>query len=524
MAEEKKTNRRKFLTYLGGAIVVVAAAGYGISEYMKPKPSPTPTPTTPLPTTPSPTPTLTPGKTVAERALNGANELMKTLPPNTTLNVLTVPDCATDFKILIPEWERQTGVKVTISEIPWPDWYRKLMEVPVTKTSEYDVLFSTPVWRGDMADSVFRPLDDYMGKYDPEAYSGPNKILMDQYCKWGGKTYILYNDTDIETLFLRKDWLEDPKEKSDFEKRYGYPLDKPKTVDEFRDQIEFFTRPEEKKWGFAFSWKGEAFLDLFPRILSQGVLFWDDNMRPNINQPEVVKALEEMVANKKYGAPGIVDLDFARALEYMGTGQSYSTLLMTWAQAWFEDAPESKVKGKVTYSAFPGRMFKGELFRPQAQNFGWGYSVSAYSKNPELAYLFCQWNADPENEAKQFFNPGGWTDASRASHYNEALFPKIRRKNGGVYSDEWMQLQSWQMGYCFPPLSLRGAGEYAGVLDEAVTAVLKGAEKAQPALDRVAKEWEAVTERYGRDSQIQQWNALKATYGSGLKGPLGIKV
>jgi len=156
MSEEKKAGRRSFLKYLGGAVVVVAAAagGYTIYESTKPKPTMTPTPTPTVTPTPTPTPTPTVGKTVGERALIGAKELMKTLPPNTTLTVLTVPDCSTDFKILIPEWEQQTGVKVNLVEVPWPDWYRKLMEVPVTKTSEYDVFNFTPVWRGDMVDSV----------------------------------------------------------------------------------------------------------------------------------------------------------------------------------------------------------------------------------------------------------------------------------------------------------------------------------------------------------------------------------
>jgi len=45
----KKTNRRNFLKYAGGAVAAaaIAAAGYGAYKYTQPSEGPTPSPTTP---------------------------------------------------------------------------------------------------------------------------------------------------------------------------------------------------------------------------------------------------------------------------------------------------------------------------------------------------------------------------------------------------------------------------------------------------------------------------------------------
>jgi multiple sugar transport system substrate-binding protein len=257
--------------------------------------------------------------------------------------------------------------------------------------------------------------------------------------------------------------------------------------------------------------------------LSQKVLFFDEEMHPNINRPEAVKALEEMKENLKYAMPGILEFDFARALETFAAGKAYCTLIMTWALAAFEDPEFSKVVGKVTYAPHPGRIIDGELISPQPQYWGWGYAVSAYSKNKELAYLYCQWMSGAAMNARVALTPGGWYDVCKVSNYDETQYPQIRRKNGGIYMDEWMENQKWQVEHCFPPIAMRGGAEYTGVLLEAISAALKGAASAKSALDDVAKKWEEITERYGREGQIESWKSLKSMYSPAVKAWLGIR-
>jgi len=460
-------------------------------------------------------------------AILSARQIVEEMGEEVTLKLLVSPDNVSDFEPFYEEWENETGIKLETYTVPWPDWYKELSDVSITKTDKYDVFMMAPQWVPDLVEAgVLENFATYIDEYDPEILDpdSPNRILtgLESFGKYKDSYYFFMSDTDVATLYLRKDWLEDPENKAAFESEYGYALDKPNTVEEWLDQMEFFNDPEEGIYGMAASWSSEeAAFDFFPRLLSQKVAFFDDEMHPNINSAEAVQALEEMEEMLNYSMPGTLEFDFARALEAFAGGQVYSTVLMTWAQAGFEDPEFSSVVGNVTYTPYPGRMIDGELISPQPQYWGWGYSVSAYSNYKELAYLYSQWMSGAAMNARVALTPGGWYDVCKESNYDEAQFPEIRRKNGGIYMDEWMENQQWQVEHCFPAISMRGGAEYSGILIEAVTGVLKGALEAEAALDEVAVKWEEITERYGREEQIESWNSLKAIYSSPVQDWLG---
>jgi len=459
-------------------------------------------------------------------AILAARKIMRNKSGTVTLKVLISPDNVPDFEPFYPEWLRETGIKIETNTVPWPDWFKELMNVSITKTDAYDVFMMAPQWVPDLAEAkVLENLTPFVSKYKPETTDpkSNNRVLpgLESYMKYRNNYYILFSDTDVATLYLRKDWLSDPENIKNFQAKYNYPLNKPKTVEEWKDQLEFFNNPAEGRYGMAMSWGDETAFDFFSRFLSQKKGFFDNQMHPLINSPEAVKALNEMKANLAYAMPGILEFDSVRALEAFASGKVYCTLIMTWAQGAFEDPKISKVVGKVTYAPHPGRMINGELVSPQPQYWGWGYSVSAYSKNKELAYLYSQWMNGAAMNARIAMTPGGWYDINKASDYDEKQFPQIRRKNGGIYMDEWLSTQKWQVEHCFPAITMRGGEEYSGVLLEAVSGVLKGAQDAQTALNGVAQKWEEITERYGRNGQIESWNSLKAMYSPAVRKWLG---
>jgi len=462
-------------------------------------------------------------------AILAARKIANEMPGEVTLNLLISPDNVQDFEPFYPEWERETGIKLKTNTVPWPDWFKELMNISITKSDKYDVFMVCPKWVPDLAEAkVLENMDLFINKYKPQITdpNSPHRILdgLASYMKYRDNYYLPLSDTDVATLFLRKDWLEDPDNKRNFERKYGYPLDIPETYDEYRDQLEFFHNPAENRYGMVQSWAWvEVLWDFNPRFLSQKISFFDDEMNPNISSPEAVKAVKEMKENLKYAFPGTLEFDFARCVETFADGKVYSTLTMTAAQAAFEDPGMSKVVGRVAYAPQPGRMIGGELVRPQPQDWGWGYTVSHYSKNKELAYLYCQWMSGAAMNARVAFTPGGWYDVSKESNYDAKMFPELRRKNGGVYMDAWMENQKWQVAHCFPGIVMRGGEEYSGVLYEAISAVLKGAKEPEAALNEVAKKWEEITERYGREGQIESWNSCKAMFSPPVRKWLGYK-
>ena len=64
----------------------------------------------------------------------------------------------------------------------------------------------------------------------------------------------------------------------------------------------------------------------------------------------------------------------------------------------------------------------------------------------------------------------------------------------------------------YPEIFIPGAAQYEDALDLHVNKALAGQETPKQALDAVAKEWTAITDRLGRQKQIELWHQALASY------------
>ena len=64
----------------------------------------------------------------------------------------------------------------------------------------------------------------------------------------------------------------------------------------------------------------------------------------------------------------------------------------------------------------------------------------------------------------------------------------------------------------YPEIFIPGAAQYEDALDLHVNKALAGQETSKEALDAVAKEWSAITDRLGREKQIQVWKQAQQSY------------
>ncbi len=76
------------------------------------------------------------------------------------------------------------------------------------------------------------------------------------------------------------------------------------------------------------------------------------------------------------------------------------------------------------------------------------------------------------------------------------------------------------MAAAVPDFYLQGRVEYFDLLGRFLQRAGSGKIKAQAALDVVAKGWDLITDRLGRDSQIAQWQFLKSRYPAHLRDRL----
>lgn len=460
------------------------------------------------------------GKDSEERALSGIKALKGKMKGDSL--VFLVPSGSEgSYHMAKPWWEEATGIKIEIVVVPYLELLQKAMNIAVTRSKDFDAILISPVMVPDLVESKLAlDITDQVKKYNPQV-SGPDGVVPPLFLfgMYKENVYALNTDGDVLPLMLRRDLLTDPDKKKAFEDKYGYSLARPVLWEQLFDQIKFFTDKDKQfygAWLFASPYYAKwLWLQLFT---SQGILPFDRDMNPQIAGPEGVKALEEMIAIKPYLHPGASTGGYSEMYAAYAEGNVYA------ATGWpsfikYMNLPElSKVTGKLSVNPVPGRKLEsGTVLSPAMHLFGWMYMVSRYSRNPEIAYLMCQWLYSPRISTKVLPAKGGYMDPYRYTHLKESSM-----KN---YTSDWKEAADGlltNLEHVCPELQVKGAEEYMTRLDENIVAALEGQKKPEKALKDATKQWEKITKRYGRESQREQYNFYLSTFGPALRKELNL--
>jgi multiple sugar transport system substrate-binding protein len=445
------------------------------------------------------------GATAMERAVNSARELAKK-NPGAKLKVMVPTGSLGNMAPFGQKWEELTGVPVSFFEAGYGDDYaNKVVQESVSKTGQFDVTPPPPHMIPTCVESrLALDLTDWVAKYDPEL-TGPNGVVapLDKFGgNYKGRVYALDTDGDAWSLFLRKDYLENPKEQQGFKAKYGYELRKPETWKQLYDQVKYFHRPDDGFYGgimlYASFYSKFAFLQTF---CSKGHYYFNDRMEPTFNSKDGVEALRYLQDLSEFQYPGVWSMQWGETYKGMSDGLAYSTFAWP-AFARYNNKPGNVAQGKLSYCVTPGWDVKGKICHATMLPYSWAFIVSRYSKYPEIAYLWAQYNQSPEISAKAVLEDGGYFDPFRYSHFKD---PEVL----AAYTPEFMEVLLASLQVSIPEVILVGGLEYMDLLDKEVQAGLRGLKTADKALSDAAERWEEVTERYGRDEQLAQWKWLK---------------
>ena len=80
------------------------------------------------------------------------------------------PSIAGPVEMYAPEWEKETGGKVELVQLPWDELFQKTVTALSTGSGEYDVLIFPAPWSGDyMAPGYLEPIpQEILDKVDME--------------------------------------------------------------------------------------------------------------------------------------------------------------------------------------------------------------------------------------------------------------------------------------------------------------------------------------------------------------------
>src|SRR5215831_6214282 len=262
------------------------------------------------------------GETVEERAVNGAKEyIKKNNLKNPSLTVLMIARFKNALPALTKQWEELTSVKMKFVEVHYAESTAKIMAESVAKTGAYDIFNQFPAVVPDAAGAgVILPLDEYAAKGQPD-FAGMEAPLQAQQ-SYHGKLYFLLLSGDQLMLVLRKDLLELPGVKEEFQTRYGREPGCPDTLAQWEQLAEFFhTKKGQTRWGKTFDQELYGALGYrsmnfshrhFPAYF--GGLLFDKDMQPRINTTQGIRAIKTFTSIVKYMPPDI---------QYWGTPQIY---------------------------------------------------------------------------------------------------------------------------------------------------------------------------------------------------------
>ena len=414
-----------------------------------------------------------------------------------------------------PKWEKLTGIKVKVVEVPTDQMFTKIMQDFRSGAGAYDALNVIPSWMPDLVNAgALEPLDPFVDQF---AYRDELKDIAPAYrdnqMKVGDKIYGFPDDGDVMLLYYRKDIFEDPKMKEGFKAKFGYDLAPPKDWKQFAEIGQYITdKMAPKTYGAGFFRAAPYPQYMYQeRFRMEGGKFFDkETMKSTVNSDVGVKVLQGMLADNKFMPPGVEQWNFVDNLANFLQGLTAMTISWPpygrWAAGYGsgEEAlnwvPKTQIAGKVGYAINP-------LGRPEL-GVGFALSVASTSKKKEAAYLFIQWLNSKQTSLERVQLPYTLRDPFRTSHYESTEFRKLW-PDAGAFLDTIKE--SGEKGLL--DLSMLQQDKYDEAMTKAISSLWAGTDPKAVA-DKMASQFDAITEKVGVDKQKKIYAAWSAKPGS----------
>jgi len=396
-------------------------------------------------------------------------------------------DPASYLDTLAKDFTAETGIQVTVSQIPWTNFQDKIFTTLAGKSDVYDIIIGDSQWLGrGSTGGHYVELTDWMkANIDINSISEMAMTAFAEYPKGSEKYWALPAEVDCNGFAYRTDLFEDPEEQAAFKNKYGYDLAPPETYDQLRDIAEFFTRPPDL-YGIA-PWYTKASDGItmgFQQVMwSFGGSYGDPQtykIEGLLNSEAGIKALEYYKDLKQFAPEGSVEYYWAESLDAFKKGLVAMTMdYFAFFPGLMSQESNPDHYNHVGFFAAPGQQER------HISIGGQGMSICSYSKNQEEAKQFLKWFIQKPVQEK-WAQLGGFTPHKEvlnseaflnATPYNKAFsssFPYLR--------DFW------------------AVPEYAELLEVCQTnwnAAIVGTITPKEAMDTIAKEHERIFQEAG---------------------------
>ncbi len=449
------------------------------------------------------------------------------------------------FRPLARAWEEATGATVEWIDVTQADSYPKMAQAISSNAVDFDVLFGSGGWEGEiLGGGHCQPMPDSILK-DPEwDFDDIVSYLQGPTRTWDGIVYGASLDGDCHHMNYRSDVFSSQELAEQWTADGGEgDFGPPQTWQQVQQYSEFMAGKEHEgedlygildvlaRGGGLGSYFYFSRASAYAKHPEDPAFFFDPvDMTPKINSPAFVRALDDMIAAVPWAPPDQVNADLLKTYgDFLaGTG--------TMAH-WFADIgpnaysnPTSIVQGKVGFSILPGSPdvynwstktwdtvtgtgAPGEMgqfnYAPYLAFLGWGCYVMNAAEDrgvSEASWDLIKHLSGKDISMWMMIHPSG-ANPWRKSHFNAqewtlAGFPEDYAKQ---YLDSI--LNTYEHPNRIVDLRIPGTGQYWILLEDAYTRAVAGEIDAQTALDDAVAQWQDLTDQLGRESQQTLYTA-----------------
>ncbi|MHA6687589.1 ABC transporter substrate-binding protein [Mesorhizobium sp. A556] len=445
------------------------------------------------------------------------------------------------FRGFLKPWEAYTGAKINWIDLAQADYNARLQQSVATGTVDFDLIEMGAPFEGDVCGKgLTSEMPDWV-KTQIE-FDDLVSYLKPPVGTWDGKQYRVTVDGDAHNFNYRTDvfsdaglaeaWKADGGDKAGLAE-WGVPTtwQQVQATTKFlkgkkaggQDVFGYLDAP--KPWGgFGFYFLGSRATAYVKHPDDKAWLFDADTMKPRINNPGWVRAIQDVVDALPFEPSDQINADpnttaFQQFLA--GTG----SMVVWWGDVGSNvKTSDSSVVGDLTgFSILPGsddvynsktgaweKLASGPNFAPNCAYLGWGVYVMARVDGDEKKHK-AAWSAAAHLGGKDLsiwtsMYPSGF-QPYRNSHFNIPEWVEAGYDEAFISS----YLKSESDSYNHPNAAIEpripGIFQYYSIAEDELAKVFAGQNTAQAGADAIAAAWEKLTDQIGRDNQIKLYKA-----------------
>jgi len=338
------------------------------------------------------------GATAAAAALAPAAKAPAQMKGLTLRTIIHLYPPTQAIMALLPEYEKETGVKVVFDQIPFGEGYAKQMAELAAGGGRYDMLTPWSYWsNGEIGTGQLEVLDDYIAKAGAALDFNDFIPVQRDLFKYGGQQYGIPISSQTHYHVHRTDIYTAA--------GVSVPKDGALTIDAFEAAVKKLHKYQQEIFGCVWAFKplGACFMDWSGLFHSADGHYFDEKLNPTLNSPIGVACAEWMKSMLQYMPPDVLTYGNTERDETYQRGLAVHqiTLPLSRVPAVF-DPTRSKVRDKSTFTTVPFKGVNGVTKFEVAPSFdeGWAFVINKKSKYKKEAFDFIIWASKKEKQKR----------------------------------------------------------------------------------------------------------------------------